>query len=74
MTTKRCTAAERRAFEPLYLGDSYGEQIGEPALGTLDQRLHIILRRLGARVAPVRMTARERNDYERWLQSEVPAS
>ena len=39
----------------------------EPALGTLDERLNIIIQRCGGRVGPVRVTKGERADYAAWL-------
>lgn len=42
-------------------------QHGEPALGTVDERLDIITRRLGGKTGAVRMSDDERREYHRWL-------
>jgi hypothetical protein len=48
MTTTRCTPAERKAFKGyITLSSGHIHPITEPALGTLEQRLDIIIRRLG---------------------------
>lgn len=39
----------------------------EPAMGTLDERLGIIIRRLGGRTAPVNATRAEVAEYDLWL-------
>lgn len=57
MTTKRCTPAERRVFsKPFQFPSASGRPIRgtEPALGSLDQRLGILVRRFGGstRLAP----------------------
>jgi hypothetical protein len=62
MTTTRCNAEQRKHFV-----ESHG---CEPALGTLEQRLGIIIRRHGGFTGAVRMSDRERRDYELWLQIE----
>lgn len=49
--TKRCNAEQRKAFNRRapYQRACFGAQPGEPALGTLEQRLAIIIRRLGGK-------------------------
>jgi hypothetical protein len=49
MTTKRCNAEERKAFKARYPYSDVRKhsQHGEPALGTLEERLNIVIRRLG---------------------------
>jgi hypothetical protein len=69
MSTKRCTVSERKPFTPSARERGYGlrEQYGEPALGTVDERLSIILARLGKPRRVVSMSPAERDEYERWL-------
>lgn len=60
--TTRCTPEERAKFKKFSpnLG-CYGD---EPALGTLDERLGILIRRFGGRTKPLpRLTAAEREQY-----------
>jgi hypothetical protein len=49
MTPARCTPAERKVFNSRRCSDGHGGYVREtePALGTLDERLGIIVRRLG---------------------------
>jgi hypothetical protein len=65
--TVRCTEAERAAFKRWVIPQGYGRvqiRCHEPALGTLDERLGIIVRRLGGRTTPLpRLTAAERDQY-----------
>lgn len=75
--TRRCNAAERQAFKawwPPLTGGRYGSnqvtQRGEPALGTLEERLSIIIQRLGGTTGAVRMSANERLEYARWQARE----
>ena len=67
--TRRLSGDERKA--PIFNARQYGH---EPALGSLDERLGIIIRAHGGSTGPVRMTARERREYEAWLASEGLAS
>lgn len=67
MTTTRCTPAERRHFEKT-------APAGEPALGTLDERLGILCRRLGIRTGTVRASDKERLEYQRWLRQNDPTA
>lgn len=54
----RCTPAERAAFKRLHIHGT--GQCDEPALGSLDERLGIIIRRLGGRTTTPRLTRYER--------------
>jgi len=69
-TTTRLTAAERAHF-----AGPYGTVAGtEPAMGTLDQRLGIIIRRLGGRTGAVRASVAERHEHAVWLAKNGLAS
>ena len=71
--TRRCNAQERQctAFRHSEAWNTLGSRSRtEPALGTLDERLGIIVRRLGGRTGPVRATARERQDYADWCRNQ----
>lgn len=74
MTSTRLTSAERKAF----LGKRAGEIIGryecEPALGTLDERLGILVRRHGGRTRVQRLSSHERADYLAWLRENDPTA
>lgn len=62
----RCNAAERAAFNAKRIRAGYGDVIlrgQEPALGTLDERLGIIVRRLGGQTAWKHHTAAELAAY-----------
>lgn len=73
--TRRCTAAERDcpAFRHT-VSTGYGLSVvggrTEPALGTLHERLGIIVRRLGGHTGPPRATQRELHDYADWCQEQ----
>lgn len=67
MTTVRFTAEERRIFTGGIPAPGR-PRWQEPALGTLDERLGIILRRLGGRTAAPRPTEEERAEYAEWLK------
>lgn len=41
----------------------------EPAMGTLDERLDIIIRRLGGRTGPIKLTPDERRLVESYRQA-----
>lgn len=62
--TRRLTAQERRTLNRMYGNPQ------EPALGTVDQRLGILVRRLGGHTRPPRMTERERRDYAEWCRDQ----
>lgn len=64
MTTTRTSALERSLAE-------YGT---EPALGTLDQRLDIIIRRHGGNTKRPTATQAERREYLRWLAKNDPTA
>jgi len=76
MATTRLNPEERKAFA------RYADQVSredrqnavprEPALGTVDERLDIIIRRHGGQTGPIRLTKAERAAYDAWL-SEQPA-
>lgn len=65
MSTRRCNAAERAAFKVKRIhGIDPRTQGQEPALGSVDERLGILVRRLGGRTAPLpRLTEAEREQY-----------
>ena len=67
--TRRLSSDERKA--PIFNAREYGH---EPALGSLDERLGIIIRGHGGTTGPIRLTVRERHEYEQWLASEGLAS
>jgi hypothetical protein len=68
--TKRCTAGERIAFgRTPHDGKIAASQLGEPALGSLEDRLSIIIGRLGGRVGPVTMSPAERAEYGEWCSA-----
>lgn len=66
MAGTRCNAAERAAFQRLRIQVSSGQvmRCDEPALGTVDQRLDIIIRRLGGRTKLAPLTEAERAEFE----------
>lgn len=63
MTTARLSAAERRLgkFTDATIAGMIGRQ-QEPAMGTLDERLGILVRRLGGHTGAIRASKAER-DY-----------
>ena len=68
--TTRCSAVERKAFSaPTWYKRHSSEQFGEPALGTLEQRLAIITYRLGGPYGAIRASTAERREHARWLAS-----
>jgi hypothetical protein len=73
MTTMRLNAEERKIWaRKAATGNK--TQMGakvyspEPGLGTVRQRLDIIIQRQGGRVRSARMTEEEREDYRFWLR------
>lgn len=62
---RRCNAAERAAFKAKRIGGiDHTSQGQEPALGSVDERLSILIRRLGGRTSPLpRLTDAEREQY-----------
>lgn len=74
MTITRCTPTERVHFRKICaehaLGDGHKLRDTEPALGTLDQRLDILIRRHGGRTSAFPpMTREQRREYELLLSS-----
>ena len=72
MSVPRLTATERKVFAQRGVvvvagGRSRTYTYREPALGTLDERLNIIIKRHGGTVGPIRLTPGERADYAAWL-------
>jgi hypothetical protein len=75
MTTTRLTAAERLVFKsPTTRYQIRAEWRTEPGLGTLDERLGIIVRRLGGSTGTVRASDSERRDLAYWLAENGLAS
>jgi hypothetical protein len=82
MTTTRLTVEERRGFAR-YAREMDGPTAtrsyrvkhtpDEPALGTLDERLAILVKRLGGRVGPVKLTAAERAELRAYQDQELAA-
>lgn len=70
--TRRLIAQERQCEAWREVNYGCGRRYGptEPALGTLNERLGIIIRRQGGRTRPVRATARERRDYADWCREQ----
>lgn len=65
MTTTRLPANERNNFRKT--GTGRGLERAEPALGALQERLDIIIRRHGGRLAPLPLRPAEREAYQAWL-------
>jgi hypothetical protein len=69
---RRCNAAERAKFGPAQPGLLL--ETTEPALGTLAERLDIIIRRQGGRTKAPTATNQERRDYAAWLRANDPTA
>jgi hypothetical protein len=72
---RRLNAAERKGFAAyarginLYTAYVTGQRVktpSEPALGTLEERLNIIIKRLGGRLSIPKPTAEELASVEHW--------
>lgn len=83
MSTQRLSVDERRGFAryAANIGSDAGPfarryQITppEPALGTLDERLAIIVRRHGGRVGPIKLTPAERSQLAAYQDQELTAA
>lgn len=70
--TTRLPADARRHFGVQHRWSNHHEtwETLEPAMGTLEQRLDILVRRFGGTTGPVKMTKREREEYAAWLKAE----
>jgi hypothetical protein len=67
VTTTRLTAVERKVFNaPTDTRHALLART-EPAMGTLDERLGIIIKRHGGSIGMVRASDSERLDHARWL-------
>jgi len=71
MTTRRLNPEDRKGFariaDQIAREDRQNPHIREPALGTIEERLDIIVRRHGGQTGPVRLTKGEKADYAEWL-------
>lgn len=78
--TQRLTVEERRGFaryaREIYAGNRRlaGYTPPEPALGSLDERLAILVRRHGGRVGPIKLTPAERSQLAGYQDQELTAA
>jgi len=69
---KRLTVDERPHFGEFATFAGIKPPLMEPVMGTLDQRLGILVRRHGGRTQPLRTTDAERREYLEWLRRNDP--
>lgn len=69
---KRLTVEERPHFGEFATFAGTKPPLMEPVMGTLEQRLSILVQRFGGRVQPLRSTESERATYIEWLRVNDP--